>query len=29
MEEDKLGAEYEAWLDEIEPTLPQPIPKED
>lgn len=28
MEEDKLGAEFEAWLDEIEPTLP-PLPEEE
>ncbi len=28
MEEEKLGAEFEAWLDEIEPTLP-PLPEEE
>lgn len=27
-EEDKLGKEYETWLDEIEHTLPQPISEE-
>lgn len=24
--EDELGKEYESWLDEVEPTLPQPNP---
>ena len=27
--EDQLDEEYESWLDEVEPTLPQPIPQED
>lgn len=29
MDENKLGKEYEDWLDGIEPTLPLPIPEEE
>ena len=29
MDDNELGKEYEEWLDEVENTLPLPIPEEE